>query len=118
MQVNSPSTSSKGSSKKNKNQNDSNEIHIIAHNLQQGPSAAGPSVNPETVEAGNVKITIKHNDRDTAITIAKNEVNNDEEVDEVSPSQGQKKKQPIKKDTAATTKSEGKSPRKNSPRKK
>ncbi|XP_060856709.1 uncharacterized protein LOC132934428 [Metopolophium dirhodum] len=104
--VNPPSTKSKGSSKKNKNQNDSNEMHIIAHNLQQGPSAVGASVNSEKIDAGNLQITIKHNDRDTAITIAKGE------EAEVSTSKGQKKKPPIKKDTAATTKSERKSPRK------
>ncbi|XP_003246628.1 uncharacterized protein LOC100575034 [Acyrthosiphon pisum] len=110
--VNPASRSSKGSSKKNKNQNDLNEMHVIAHNLQQGPSADGPSVNPETIEAGNVQITIKHNDRDTAIIIAKGE------EAEVNTSKGQKKKQPIKKDTAETRKNERKSPRKNSPRKK
>jgi len=85
-------------------------MHIIAHNLQQGPSAVAPSVNSETVEAGNVQITIKHNDRDTAITIAKGE------EAEVSTSKDQKKKQPIKKDKVATTKSEGKSHRKHSPK--
>ncbi|CAI6352995.1 unnamed protein product [Macrosiphum euphorbiae] len=86
-------------------------MHVIAHNLQQGPSALGPSVNPETVEAGNVQITIKHNDRDTAITIAKGA------EEDVNTSKGQKKKQPIKKDTAAT-RSERKSPRKHSHSKK
>lgn len=90
-------------------------MHIIAHNLQQGPST-GQSVNPETIEAGNVQITIQHKDRDMAITIAKGEEKNDEA--EVSPSTGQKKKSTTNKDTAATTESRKKSPKKKSPKKK
>lgn len=74
MQVNQTRARKKNS--KSKNQQTTKETHIIAHNLQPQSTNMGAGTSaPETIEAGNVKITIQQNKSDTAITIGKSEKN-------------------------------------------
>ncbi|CAH1732725.1 uncharacterized protein LOC126551769 isoform X2 [Aphis gossypii] len=70
--VNPPSTSS-GTTKKGKNQNHTNETFIIGHNLQPSTSPRTDQSEAETIDAGNLQITVQQNKNDMAITIGKKE---------------------------------------------